>query len=149
MAKIQALEIPSHNALRREVFVADTSLSARWAQYLSGCPAGELAPAPELKPLLRVGVPPEYRRQAWLALVHSRTRYIRDPHPHRYRQMLEKSGVSPHPASHQIQLDLHRTLTGNLHFSSPSNPAMQQLHRILLAFSWQNPAIGYCQGLNR
>uniref|UniRef100_A0A3P9B419 Rab-GAP TBC domain-containing protein n=1 Tax=Maylandia zebra TaxID=106582 RepID=A0A3P9B419_9CICH len=49
----------------------------------------------------------------------------------------------------QVQLDLHRTLTTNQHFSSPSSPALQQLRRILLAFSWHNPAIGYCQGLNR
>lgn len=64
-------------------------------------------------------------------------------------QLCEKSRTSPHPASRQIQLDLHRTLTTNQHFSSPSSPALQQLHRILLAFSWHNPAIGYCQGLNR
>lgn len=57
--------------------------------------------------------------------------------------------MCPHPASRQIQLDLHRTLTTNQHFCSPSSPALQQLRRILLAFSWQNPAIGYCQGLNR
>ncbi|XP_061100707.1 TBC1 domain family member 2A-like isoform X2 [Conger conger] len=149
LAKIQALEVPSHNALQREASAGDASLSARWAQHLSSCPAGDLVPVPELKPLLRAGVPPEYRRQAWLWLVRSRTRYIREPHPHRYRQMLEKSGATPHPASRQIQLDLHRTLTGNQHFSSPSDPAVQQLHRILLAFSWQSPAIGYCQGLNR
>lgn len=64
-------------------------------------------------------------------------------------QLCEKSRTSPHPASRQIQLDLHRTLTTNQHFSSPSSPALQQLRRILLAFSWQNPDIGYCQGLNR
>ncbi|XP_033978397.1 TBC1 domain family member 2A isoform X3 [Trematomus bernacchii] len=64
-------------------------------------------------------------------------------------QLCEKSDASPRPASRQIQLDLHRTLTTNQHFSSPSSPAVQQLRRVLLAFSWQNPAIGYCQGLNR
>lgn len=64
-------------------------------------------------------------------------------------QLCEKSRTSPHPASRQIQLDLHRTLTTNQHFSSPSSPALQQLRRVLLAFSWQNPDIGYCQGLNR
>ncbi|KAI1887793.1 hypothetical protein AGOR_G00194020 [Albula goreensis] len=63
--------------------------------------------------------------------------------------MWEKSQATPHPAARQIQLDLHRTLTGNQRFSSPSSPATQQLHRVLLAFSWQNPTIGYCQGLNR
>lgn len=64
-------------------------------------------------------------------------------------QLCQKSGTSPHPASRQIELDLPRTLTTNQLFSSPSSAALQQLRRILLAFSWRNPAIGYCQGLNR
>jgi len=64
-------------------------------------------------------------------------------------QLCEKSRMSPHSTSRQIQLDLHRTLTTNQHFSSPSSPILQKLQRILLAFSWQNPTIGYCQGLNR
>ncbi|KAK6466273.1 TBC1 domain family member 2A-like isoform X2 [Huso huso] len=49
----------------------------------------------------------------------------------------------------RTRLDLHRTLTSNKHFSSPTSGAVQKLQRILLAFSWQNPTIGYCQGLNR
>lgn len=64
-------------------------------------------------------------------------------------QLCEKSQTSPHPTSRQIELDLHRTLTTNRLFCSPSSAAQQQLRRILLAFSWRNPAIGYCQGLNR
>ncbi|XP_035273014.1 TBC1 domain family member 2A-like isoform X1 [Anguilla anguilla] len=149
LAKIQALDFPSHNLLRREDSGGCGPLGARWAQYLSGCPAGDLAPSPELKALLRAGVPVEHRRRAWQWLVRERTCSLRDRHPQRYRDMLEKSRATPHPASRQIQLDLHRTLIGNQHFSSPSDPAVQQLHRVLLAFSWQNPAIGYCQGLNR
>lgn len=64
-------------------------------------------------------------------------------------QLCDKSRACPHAASRQIRLDLHRTLTSNRNFSSPSSPAHQQLERILLAFSWQNPSVGYCQGLNR
>ncbi|KAJ8339807.1 hypothetical protein SKAU_G00344400 [Synaphobranchus kaupii] len=149
LAKIQVLDVRSHNLARRGSGVADGPLSTRWAQYLSGCPPGELVPSPELKALLRAGVPLEYRRRAWLWLVSARTRSLRDRQPRRYQAMLEKSQASPHPASRQIQLDLHRTLTGNKSFSSPSDPAVHQLQRILLAFTWQNPAIGYCQGLNR
>lgn len=64
-------------------------------------------------------------------------------------QLCEKSQTCHSPAFRQIQLDLHRTLTTNQRFSSPSSSAHQQLCRILQAFSWHNPAIGYCQGLNR
>lgn len=159
---------------------AERPLLSRWAQYLAGRSDNDLCPSPELKALLRAGVPHEYRQRVWSWMVRTRTRTIRDHHPRRYQQvgggllrspvpvlcqtsvsdpavsnqllcfqLCEKSRTSPHPASRQIQLDLHRTLTTNQHFSSPSSPALQQLRRILLAFSWQNPAIGYCQGLNR
>ncbi|KFQ44083.1 TBC1 domain family member 2A, partial [Nestor notabilis] len=53
------------------------------------------------------------------------------------------------PACRQIELDLPRTLTNNKHFSSPTSQLIPKLRRVLLAFSWHNPAIGYCQGLNR
>ncbi|XP_044060442.1 TBC1 domain family member 2A [Siniperca chuatsi] len=147
LAKIQALEIRSHNLLQQEG--AERPLLSRWAQYLAGRLDGDLCPSPELKGLLRGGVPREYRQRVWHWVVRARTRTIREHHPQRYQQLCEKSRTSPHPASRQIQLDLHRTLTTNQHFSSPSSLALQQLRRVLLAFSWQNPDIGYCQGLNR
>uniref|UniRef100_A0A673WME5 TBC1 domain family member 2 n=1 Tax=Salmo trutta TaxID=8032 RepID=A0A673WME5_SALTR len=147
LAKIQALEIRSHNLLRQEAGVRP--LLDRWAQYMGGRPADDLCPSPELKFLLRCGVPREYRPRVWRWVVRARTRSLRERHPDRYEQLCQKSLTSPHQASRQIQLDLHRTLTTNQRFSSPSSPTLQQLQRILLAFSWQNPTIGYCQGLNR
>ncbi|KAM7418253.1 hypothetical protein PAMA_017756 [Pampus argenteus] len=147
LAKIQALEIRSHNLLHQEA--GEHPLLSRWAQYLAGRVDDILCPSPELKGLLRGGVPREYRQRVWRWLVQARSRTMRERHPQRYQQLCEKSQTSPHPAFRQIQLDLHRTLTTNQHFSSPSSPALHQLQRILLAFSWQSPVIGYCQGLNR
>lgn len=71
------------------------------------------------------------------------------PRPVSPLQLCAQSQTCPHPASRQIQLDLPRTLTSNRLFSSPSSAALQQLGRVLVAFSWRNPQIGYCQGLNR
>ncbi|KAJ8015546.1 hypothetical protein DPEC_G00027250 [Dallia pectoralis] len=147
LAKIQALEIRSHNLLRQDA--EERPLLARWAQYLGGRPADDLCPSSELKNLLRSGVPRECRLQVWLWVVRIRTRSLRERHPDRYKQLCQKSVTSHHPAYRQIQLDLHRTLTTNLRFSSPSSPVLQELQRVLLAFSWHNPTIGYCQGLNR
>ncbi|XP_029968083.1 TBC1 domain family member 2A [Salarias fasciatus] len=146
LAKIQALEIRSHNLLHQEA--VERPLLSRWAQYLAGRSDQDLCPSLELKVLVRGGIPPEYRPRVWRWIVQARTKTIQDHHPQHYQQLCEKSRTSPHPASRQIQLDLHRTLTTNQNFS-PSSPALQQLRRILLAFSWHNPAIGYCQGLNR
>ncbi|XP_067374023.1 TBC1 domain family member 2A isoform X2 [Channa argus] len=147
LAKIQALEIRSHNLLHQEG--VERPLLSRWAQYLAGRSDDALFASPELKALLRASVPQEYRQRVWRWTVRARTRTIRERHPQRYQQLSEKTRKSPHPASRQIELDLHRTLTTNQHFSSPSCPALQQLRRILLAFSWHSPGIGYCQGLNR
>ncbi|XP_018615199.1 TBC1 domain family member 2A [Scleropages formosus] len=147
LARIQALEIRSHNLLQQES--GDKTSEARWAQYLGGRPSGELTPSPELKVLLRGGVPPSFRPRVWRWVVRMRTHSHRVRQPGRYRQLCKKGQASQHPAARQIQLDLHRTLTSNERFSSPTSPALKQLHRILMAFSWQNPTIGYCQGLNR
>ncbi|CAF90403.1 unnamed protein product, partial [Tetraodon nigroviridis] len=147
LAKIQALEIRAHHLQQQEA--PERPLLERWAHFLAARSAQDLRASPELKGLLRGGVPQEYRRQLWTWMVHVRTGSIREQEPDGYQQLCQKSGTSPHPASRQIELDLPRTLTTNQLFSSPSSAALQQLRRILLAFSWRNPAIGYCQGLNR
>ncbi|KAG7277960.1 hypothetical protein CRUP_022130 [Coryphaenoides rupestris] len=147
LAKIQALEIRSHNLLYQDA--GDRPLLGRWTQYLAGRCDEDFCSSPEIKNLLRAGVPREYRQRVWRWIVRARTLTLREQHPQRYQQLCDKSRTSPHSTSRQIQLDLHRTLTTNQHFSSPSSPTLQKLQRILLAFSWQNPTIGYCQGLNR
>ncbi|XP_033869102.3 TBC1 domain family member 2A-like [Acipenser ruthenus] len=147
LAKIQALEIRSNNLRSNEM--VDKPLRTRWANYLGNRRLGELAPSLELKGLIRCGIPVEYREQVWRWIVRTRTQVYRKRNPNRYQELTKHCEVSEHPASRQIRLDLHRTLTGNKHFSSPTSSAVQKLQRILLAFSWQNPTIGYCQGLNR
>ncbi|XP_058264057.1 TBC1 domain family member 2A isoform X2 [Hemibagrus wyckioides] len=147
LAKIQALEIRSHNLLQQET--GERSLLARWTQFLGGRSPDDLSSSEELKTLVRAGVPRQYRPCVWRWMVRVRTQALRKSHPDLFQQLCEKSRSTPHPAARQIQLDLHRTLTTNQSFSSPSSPMLQQLQRVLLAFSWQNPAVGYCQGLNR
>ncbi|XP_017341585.2 TBC1 domain family member 2A isoform X1 [Ictalurus punctatus] len=147
LAKIQALEIRSHNLLQQET--GDRSLLARWTQFLGGRSPDVLSLSEELKTLVRAGIPRQYRSCMWRWMVRLRTNTLRQGHPDLFQQLCEKSRATPHSAARQIQLDLHRTLTTNQSFSSPSSPMLQKLQRVLLAFSWQNPAVGYCQGLNR
>nr|XP_055033510.1 TBC1 domain family member 2A isoform X1 [Misgurnus anguillicaudatus]XP_055033511.1 TBC1 domain family member 2A isoform X1 [Misgurnus anguillicaudatus] len=146
LSKIQALEVRSHNLLNHEE--CDGSLLARCSQ-LFGRTDGELSSSPEVKNLLRTGLPREYRARVWRYLIQTRTRSVRKRYPDRYQKLCEKSRSSPHLVPRQIQLDLDRTLTNNQNFSAPSSPLIPQLERVLQAFSWQNPTIGYVQGLNR
>ncbi len=122
---------------------------ARCAQLLFGRPEGELSSSPELKNLLRTGLPREYRARVWRFMIQTRTKSLTERHPDRYQELCEKSRTSPHLVPRQIQLDLNRTLTSNQYFSPPSSSLIQKLERVLQAFSWQNPTIGYVQGLNR
>ncbi|XP_064032808.1 TBC1 domain family member 2A isoform X2 [Pogoniulus pusillus] len=137
LAKIQALEIKSNNLRSHEV--VEKPLRDRWNSVV------ELNPSAELKSLIRSGIPAEHRQRVWRWIVSWRCGHL----PHHYQQLLQQSKATEHPACRQIELDLPRTLTNNKHFSSPTSQLIPKLRRVLLAFSWHNPAIGYCQGLNR
>lgn len=139
LAKIQALEVRSHHLLAHEAM--ERPLRERWAAL------GELVPSVELKQLLRMGVSQEHRPRVWRWLVHRRLQRLQVPG--RYQELLIRGQTCKHPAARQIELDLNRTFTNNKHFTCPTSSLPDKLRRVLLAFSWQNPAIGYCQGLNR
>uniref|UniRef100_A0A8B9G5X0 TBC1 domain family member 2 n=1 Tax=Amazona collaria TaxID=241587 RepID=A0A8B9G5X0_9PSIT len=137
LAKIQALEIKSNNLRSQEV--VEKPLRDRWNSI------GELSPSVELKSLIRSGIPVEHRQRVWRWIVSRHCSH----QPDHYQRLLQQSKSTEHPACRQIELDLPRTLTNNKHFSSPTSQLIPKLRRVLLAFSWHNPAIGYCQGLNR
>ncbi|XP_008573399.1 PREDICTED: TBC1 domain family member 2A isoform X1 [Galeopterus variegatus] len=139
LAKIQALEVRSHHLLALEA--VERPLRERWATL------GELVASAELKQLLRAGVPREHRPRVWRWLVHLRVQHLYTPSS--YRELLSRGQACKQPAARQIELDLNRTFPNNKHFTCPSSSYPDKLRRVLLAFSWQNPTIGYCQGLNR
>ncbi|EPQ12821.1 TBC1 domain family member 2B [Myotis brandtii] len=113
VAKVRALDLRSLSLAENQ----EVSTGVKWENYLAGTMTREMARSPELKSLIRAGIPHEHR--------------------------------SKNPASQQIELDLLRTLPNNKHYAGPASDGIQQLRNVLLAFSWRNPDIGYCQGLNR
>ncbi|XP_052032414.1 TBC1 domain family member 2A isoform X2 [Apodemus sylvaticus] len=139
LAKIQALEVRSHHLLALEA--VERPLRDRWATLT------ELVPSADLKQLLRAGVPREHRARVWRWLVHRRVQHLQAPGC--YQELLARGRACEHPAARQIELDLNRTFPTNKHFTCPTSCFPDRLRRVLLAFSWQNPSIGYCQGLNR
>nr|XP_014337005.1 PREDICTED: TBC1 domain family member 2A isoform X3 [Bos mutus] len=139
LAKIQALEVHSHHLLAHEA--VERPLRERWATL------GELAPSAELKQLLRAGVPHEHRPRVWRWLIRLRVQHLQAPGC--YQALLSRGQACKHSAARQIELDLNRTFPNNKHFTCPTSSFPDKLRRVLLAFSWQNPTIGYCQGLNR
>lgn len=128
----------------------EVSVGVKWENYLASTMNRDLLRSPELKALIRCGVPHEHRSQVWRWCVSFHVKKFRDHlAPDYYETLLNVARDKPNPASKQIELDLLRTLPNNKHYSSPSAGGIQKLRNVLMAFSWRNPDIGYCQGLNR
>ncbi|KAK9516658.1 hypothetical protein VZT92_024577 [Zoarces viviparus] len=145
VAKVRALELKSLSMTDQEV-----SIGVKWENYLASTMNRDLVRSPELKALFRYGVPHEHRSQVWRWCVSFHVKKFRDNlPPDYYETLLNVARDKPNPASKQIELDLMRTLPNNKHYSSPSSGGIQKLRNVLMAFSWRNPDIGYCQGLNR
>ncbi|XP_058263498.1 TBC1 domain family member 2B [Hemibagrus wyckioides] len=145
VAKTRALELRCLSLTDQEV-----SVGVKWENYLASTVNREMVRSPELKSLIRSGVPHVHRSKVWSWCVNFHVKKIRDcQKPDYYESLLCTARDKPNPASKQIELDLLRTLPNNKHYASPSADGIQKLRNVLLAFSWRNPDIGYCQGLNR
>ncbi|XP_067090606.1 TBC1 domain family member 2B [Osmerus mordax] len=145
VAKVRALDLHSLSLTDQEV-----SVGVKWENYLSSTMNREMVRSPELKTLMRSGVPHVHRSKVWRWCVAFHVKKFRDSlATDYYETLLRVAREKPNPASKQIELDLLRTLPNNKHYSSPSADGIQKLRNVLMAFSWRNPDIGYCQGLNR
>ncbi|KAM4619299.1 TBC1 domain family member 2B isoform 2-T2 [Polymixia lowei] len=145
IAKVRALELKSLSMTNQEV-----SVGVKWDNYLAGTMNRDLLRSPELKALMRCGVPHVHRSKVWHWCVNFHVRKFRDHlAADYYETLLTVAREKPNPATKQIELDLLRTLPNNKHYASPSADGIQKLRNVLVAFSWRNPDIGYCQGLNR
>lgn len=145
VAKVRALELKSLSMTDLEV-----SVGVKWENYLASTMNRDLLCSPELKALIRCGIPHEHRSQVWRWCVSFHVKKFRDNlSPDYYETLLNVARDKPNPASKQIELDLLRTLPNNKYYASPSAGGIQKLRNVLMAFSWRNPDIGYCQGLNR
>lgn len=145
VAKVRALELKSLSMTDQEV-----SVGVKWENFLASTMNRDLVRSPELKALIRCGVPHEHRSLVWRWCVSFHVKKFREHlAPDYYETLLNVARDMPNPASKQIELDLLRTLPNNKHYASPSAGGIHKLRNVLLAFSWRNPDIGYCQGLNR
>ncbi|KAI8050591.1 rab-GTPase-TBC domain-containing protein, partial [Syncephalis plumigaleata] len=64
-----------------------------------------------------------------------------------YQRLLDTNTDKSSTFMTQIELDVHRTMPDNIFFGG-DGPGVCKLRRVLTAYSWHNPTIGYCQGMN-
>ncbi|XP_076052021.1 TBC1 domain family member 2B-like isoform X2 [Oratosquilla oratoria] len=124
----------------------------RWESFLAATSSRDLLQCPELKYLIRHGIPYQYKGKVWRLYVDYNVSALRSALPPNYYQDLlarETGKATLEPAAKQIELDLLRTLPNNRHYNAIHADGIPRLRRVLLAYARHNVAVGYCQGLNR
>lgn len=99
---------------------------------------------PTFHQLIRVGLPNRLRGEMWE--LTSGSFYLRLQNPNLYQQTLAQYADQASLAIDEIEKDLNRSL--------PEYPGFQteegigRLRRVLVAYSWTNEQVGYCQAMN-
>ncbi|XP_053320653.1 TBC1 domain family member 2B [Spea bombifrons] len=146
VAKLRALELKTLSLTENH----EISTVVKWDNYFASTVNRDMVRSPELKNLIRNGIPHEHRSRMWKWFVNLHIKKLKDEEaPGYFQTLLQNALEKQNPASKQIELDLMRTLPNNKHYTSPTSEGIQKLRNVLLAYSWRNPDIGYCQGLNR
>ncbi|XP_025110931.1 TBC1 domain family member 2B-like isoform X2 [Pomacea canaliculata] len=153
VAKANKLEWQSHQLANRiKDDTEATSRQIKWENFMVGQSGKPLQRSPELKALVRMGVPHAFKEHIWKGCINLHVGATRDKlGPQYYKKDLGEriKNSKFNPAVKQIDLDLLRTLPNNRHFDSMDSDGIPKLRRVLLSYSVHNPLIGYCQGLNR
>lgn len=94
--------------------------------------------------LIRVGLPNRLRGEIWE--LSSGSMYLRFQNKGMYAKILEDNEGKASFAIEEIEKDLNRSLPEYAAYQDPEG--IGRLRRVLTAYSWKNPEIGYCQAMN-
>ncbi|KAK8636302.1 hypothetical protein V6N13_005006 [Hibiscus sabdariffa] len=98
-----------------------------------------------LKKLIRKGIPPVLRPKVWFSLSGAAKKKSTVPESY-YNDLLKAVEGMDTPATRQIDHDLPRTFPGHPWLDTVEGHAA--LRRVLVAYSFRDSDVGYCQGLN-
>lgn len=116
-----------------------------WAEYFQSHGRNiTLICQPGFYKLIRVGLPNRLRGEIWEEC--SGAVYHRLRSPNFYESMLLEYTGQTSLAIEEIEKDLNRSLPEYQGYQSPEG--IDKLRRVLTAYSWKNPEVGYCQAMN-
>ncbi|KAJ7066781.1 rab-GTPase-TBC domain-containing protein [Mycena belliarum] len=116
-----------------------------WTQYLRTHGRNlTLLRYPQCTRLVQVGLPNRLRGEMWETL--SGSVYLRFSNPGFYEALLEKNKGRTTTSTEDIEKDLHRSLPEYAGYQSEEG--ISALRRVLQAYSFKNPELGYCQAMN-
>jgi hypothetical protein len=96
---------------------------------------------PQCTRLVQVGLPNRLRGEMWETL--SGSLFLRFSNPGYYARLLEENVGRTSTSTEDIEKDLHRSLPEYAGYQSPEG--IDALRRVLQAYSFRNPELGYCQ----
>lgn len=94
--------------------------------------------------LLRVGLPNRLRGEIWELTTGAM--YLRFQELSVYQKTLDDNAGKKSLAIEEIEKDLNRSLPE--YSAYQSEEGIGRLRRVLTAYSWKNPDVGYCQAMN-
>ncbi|SJL17798.1 related to MDR1-Mac1p interacting protein [Armillaria ostoyae] len=99
---------------------------------------------PQCTRLVQVGLPNRLRGEMWETL--SGSIFLRFSNPGYYARILEENKGRTSTSTEDIEKDLHRSLPEYAGYQSEEG--IGALRRVLQAYSFKNPELGYCQAMN-
>jgi len=99
---------------------------------------------PQCTRLVQVGLPNRLRGEMWETL--SGSIYLRFANPGYYDRLLAENKGRTSTSTEDIEKDLHRSLPEYAGYQSEEG--ISALRRVLQAYSFKNPELGYCQAMN-
>ena len=116
-----------------------------WAEYLRDNGRNvTIIRQPTFHKLIRVGLPNRLRGETWE--LTSGSLFLRLENPALYTDTLAKFEGQESLAIDEIEKDLNRSLPEYPGFQDEDG--INRLRRVLTAYSWVNPDVGYCQAMN-
>lgn len=123
----------------------DKSKTRLWTEYLRTHGRNiTIVRYPQFTRLVQVGLPNMLRGELWE--VASGSIFQRMAHSGEYAAILKEHEGQSNTSMEEIEKDLNRSLPEYAAYQTPEG--IETLRRVLVAYSWKNRELGYCQAMN-